>query len=65
MELKVGLRVALGSPVCFFGPFRVEVARVGVGVSENRGVPYFGVLVIKNPLFRVLHLGLLFSETPA
>ena len=42
--VKVGLRVALGSQVCFFGPFRVEVARVGVGVSENRGCLILGSL---------------------
>ena len=28
------------------------------------GVPYFGVLIIRILLFRVLHLGPLFSETP-
>ena len=35
-----------------------------MGVSENEGVPYFGVLKIKILLFRVLYLGALFSETP-
>ena len=29
-----------------------------------RGVPYFGVLIIRILLFKVLHQGPLFSETP-
>ena len=35
-----------------------------MGVSENWGVPYFGVLIIRILLFRVPDLGPLFSETP-
>ena len=35
-----------------------------MGVSENRGVPYFGVLIIRTLLLRVLYQGLLLSETP-
>ena len=35
-----------------------------MGVSENWGIPYFGVLKIRILLFRVLDLGPLFSETP-
>ena len=35
-----------------------------LGVSENGGVPYFGVLIIRILLFRVLYWGPLFSETP-
>ena len=35
-----------------------------LGASENRGVPYFGVLTIRILLFRVLYEGPLFSETP-
>ena len=35
-----------------------------MGVSENRGIPYFGVLMIRILLFRVLYWGPLFSETP-
>ena len=35
------------------------------GVSENRGtVPYFGVVIVRILLFRVLYLSPLFSETP-
>ena len=35
------------------------------GVSENRGtVPYFGVLIVRILLFRVLYLSPVFSETP-
>ena len=34
-----------------------------MGVSDNRGVPYFGVLIIRILLVRVLYLGPLFSET--
>ena len=34
-----------------------------MGVSEIR-VPYFGVLIIRILLFRVLYQGPLFSETP-
>ena len=35
-----------------------------MGVSEDEGVPDFGVLIIRILLFRVLYLGALFSETP-
>ena len=35
-----------------------------MGVSEIRG-PYFGVLIIRILLFRVLDWGPLFSETPS
>ena len=35
-----------------------------MGVSENRGVAYFGVLIIRILSFRVLYWGPLFSETP-
>ena len=35
-----------------------------MGVSNNKGVPYFGVLIMRILLFRVLHWGPLFSETP-
>ena len=31
---------------------------------KNRGVPYFGVLIIGILLFRVLYWGPLFSQTP-
>ena len=31
---------------------------------QIRGVPYFGVLIIRILLFRLQHQGLLFSETP-
>ena len=34
-----------------------------MGVAENYGVSYFGVLIIRTLLFRVLYWGLLFSET--
>ena len=34
------------------------------GVSENTGLPYFGVLIIRILLCRVLYEGPLFSETP-
>ena len=34
-----------------------------MGVSNNKGVPDFGVLIISILLFRVLHWGPLFSET--
>ena len=33
-----------------------------MGLSENKGVPYFGVLILRILLFRVLYLGLLFSD---
>ena len=36
----------------------------GNGSFRKLGVPYFGVLVIRILLFRVLHEGPLFSETP-
>ena len=36
---------------------------VDTGVSENQGVPYFGVLMIRILPFRVLYWGLLYSET--
>ena len=36
-----------------------------MGVSENSGAPYFGVLIIRILLFRVLYEGPLFSETPS
>ena len=35
-----------------------------MGVSENWGVPYFGVLIIRILLFRVPYDCPLFSETP-
>ena len=35
-----------------------------MGLSKNKGVPYFGVLIIRILLLRVLHEGPLFSETP-
>ena len=35
-----------------------------MGVSEFLGVPYFGVLILRILLFRVLYWGPLFSETP-
>ena len=36
----------------------------GYGSSENRGFPYFGALIIRILLVRVLYWGPLFSETP-
>ena len=35
-----------------------------MGVSENRGVPYFRVLINRILLFRVLYWGPLFPEIP-
>ena len=35
-----------------------------MGVSENGGIPYFGVLIVRVLLFRALYKGPLFSETP-
>ena len=35
-----------------------------MGGSEKKGVPYFGVLIVRILLFGVLHKGPLFSETP-
>ena len=37
---------------------------LNMGVSEIGGVPYFGVLILRILLFRVLYLGPEFSETP-
>ena len=34
------------------------------GSFRKLGVPYFGILIIRNRLFRVLYWGPLFSETP-
>ena len=36
-----------------------------MGVSENRGYLILGVLLIRILLFRVLHEGSLFRETPS
>ena len=35
-----------------------------LGVSENEGVPYLGVLIIRILLFRLRHEGALYSQTP-
>ena len=35
-----------------------------MGVSENKGIPYFGVLIIRILLIRILYEGPLFWETP-
>ena len=35
-----------------------------MGVSDNEGYPYVGVLKIRILLFRLRHWGPLFSETP-
>ena len=46
---------------------RLEVSvmkDLGCGSFPNLGVPYFGVLIIRILLFRVLYKGPLFSETP-
>ena len=37
---------------------------LGAAVFRKFGVPYFGVLIIRILLFRVLYQGPLFSETP-
>ena len=37
---------------------------MGFKSFRKLGVPYFGVLMIRFLLFRVLHWGPLFSETP-
>ena len=43
---------------------RLEAMRDDMGVSVNSYmVPYFGVLIIRILLFRVLYWGFLFSET--
>ena len=43
---------------------KLRLVGMYMGVSENWGTPYFGVLRIRILLFRVLYLGPLFSETP-
>ena len=37
---------------------------IHMGLSENKGVPSFGVRLIRILRFRVLYRGPLFSETP-
>ena len=55
-----GFRVACG--------FRFKVpgswAHFRYGSFRKLGVPYFGILIIRILLFRVLYEGPLFSETP-
>ena len=43
---------------------QAEVLRLLNGSFRKLGVPYFGVLIIRILLFRVLYWGPLFSETP-
>ena len=38
--------------------------QLGYGSCRKLGVPYFGILIIRILLCRVLYLGPLFSETP-
>ena len=42
----------------------VEVLPLSNMVENGGGVPYFGVLIIRILLFRVLYWGPLFLETP-
>ena len=65
-----GFYYMVGSPNKIRGIFLNQGISEGLGLVPSYGsfrklgVPYFGVLVIKNLLFRVLYLGPLFSETP-
>ena len=59
--------VAVFDRVYGLDPFGTVLIRGRIliwGFPKNR-VPYFGVLVIRVLLFRVLYLGPLFSETPS
>ena len=48
----------------FKGIHKGSIQGLGFGSFRKLGVPYFGVLIIRILLFRVLYSGPLFSETP-
>ena len=57
------LREVLGSEVRLNG--WLQSLGLRIGEFPRIRVPYFGVLIIRILLFRVLHQGPLFSETPS